>query len=180
MKMIEALLQEAVSANAELVDDGSAPLPADATVQQIPTLQPGFYRPLSPMLRARFAAFGAWTEATHGNWLDTKQMEALWAESAADEEAERVRRNLRIIAENWPNDAAALFKPERVSVFAALPEGNERVYLIWFDCMDEPEVWAYDTGGDARHRNLAAYLQAYLDDDLSAYSKPWILGNSPA
>lgn len=176
--MIEELLQQAIAANAELVESDNTPSPANQLTQHVPTLLPDFYRPLSPMLRARFAAFGAWREATHANWLSFEQMQALWPEQPRDEEMEQIRKNIQVVAENWANDAVALFKPERVSVFAAAREGNERLYLVWFDCIEEPEIWAYDTSGEAHYQNLATYLQAYIDDDLAAYSKHWILGNS--
>lgn len=32
------------------------------------------------MLKIRYGAFGKWINATHGDWLDTKEMESPWNE----------------------------------------------------------------------------------------------------
>ena len=37
------------------------------------------------MLKIRYGAFGKWINATHGDWLDTKEMESLWNEDEKDE-----------------------------------------------------------------------------------------------
>ena len=39
----------------------------------VPTLEKGVYRNVSPMLKIRYGAFGKWINATHGDWLDTKE-----------------------------------------------------------------------------------------------------------
>ena len=46
------------------------------------------------------------------------------------------------------------------------------------DGASEPEVWAYDSNGEARYADLDAYLRAALNDDLSAYDKRWRLAES--
>jgi len=127
------------------------------------------------MLKARFEQFGAWQAATHANWLSLTEMVKLWNNSA-DTGISSTKKMLEIISENWPNDAIALFKPERISVFAAQDTGNERIYLLWFDFSDEPEVWVYDANGEAHYKNLEMYFTAFLDDNLSAFENRWILG----
>jgi hypothetical protein len=174
--MITTLLKRTLADVSEQDGEPVTPTAAEPDQTRVPTLQPGRYRPLSPQLKDRFALFGAWYEASHADWLSLTEMEDLWAptESAA---AAR-RKNLAVIAENWQNDAVSLFKEDRISIFALSKEGTERMYLLWFDCVDEPEVWVYDTNGEAHYRDLKAYLQAYLDDDLTAYEKHWLLGNN--
>jgi hypothetical protein len=173
--MIDNLLRRTL---ADVSEQGGAPVtpsPAETDKTQVPTLQLRRYRSLSPQLKDRFALFGAWPEATHADWLSLAEMEELWAPLSSTAIARK--QNLDIIAENWQNDAVTLFKENRISIFALGEEGTERIYLLWFDCVDEPEVWVYDTNGEAHYRDLKAYLQAYLDDDLTAYEKHWLLGN---
>jgi hypothetical protein len=174
--MISTLLKRALADVSEQDGVPITPLPAESDKMQVPTLQPGRYRSLSPQLKDRFALFGAWPEATHADWLSLGEMEELWAPMSPTATARK--RNLSIIAENWQNDAISLFKENRISVFALSEEGTERIYLLWFDCVTEPEVWVYDANGEAHYRDLKAYLQAYLDDDLTAYENHWLLGNN--
>ena len=53
----------------------------------------------------------------------------------------------------------------------------EMICLIWFDGTEEPELWVYDCNGESRYKDLAAYLQAYIDDDVSASEVKWKLAD---
>lgn len=66
-----------------------------------------------------------------------------------------------------------LFRPSWVSLFAASDITNDRMYLLWLDFIDEPEVWAYDANGESRHTDLVTYLEAYIRSDISAAEKSW-------
>ena len=114
----------------------------------VPTLEKGVYRNVSPMLKIRYGAFGKWINATHGDWLDY-----------------------------WEDHATGLFAPNRISIFAASDNGYEMICLIWFDGTEEPELWVYDCNGESRYKDLAAYLQAYIDDDVSASEVKWKLAD---
>lgn len=61
--------------------------------------------------------------------------------------------------------------------FAASDNGYEMICLIWFDGTEEPELWVYDCNGESRYKDLAAYLQAYIDDDVSASEVKWKLAD---
>ena len=141
--------------------------------QGIPTLQPGFFRPGSPMLEERFKLFGRWTTASHGHWLSAADMETLWSDDEIDAFVHGVKQMQAASAEGWPNDASSLFRPERLSLFAGSEYSNERIYLLWLDFEDEPELWVYDANGESRYHDLATYLQAYLAEDVSAASISW-------
>jgi len=141
----------------------------------IPTIEKNFYRELSPMLTIRFAHMGGWEDATHGDWLDTSEMEIFWNDAENTERLESIKRNIIASIDNWINDAGALFKENRISVFAGSSYTYERIYLIWFDDIEEPELWVYDSNGISRYLNLEENLNAYLDDDLSASDSNWIL-----
>jgi hypothetical protein len=122
--------------------------------------------------------FGRWERATHGHWLGIDDMEALWKEHISNELLDGIR-SMRIAGEQgWPNEISALFKPERLSLFAGSDITNEKIYLLWLDFEDEPELWVYDSNGESRYKDLAEYLDAYLTDDLSAAERRWKLSES--
>lgn len=141
----------------------------------VPTLAPGVYRPCGPMLEARFELCGRWTIASHGHWLSAADMEALWSDTATagDPLLYGVKQTQIDGMENWPNEASALFRPERLSLFAGSDYTNEKIYLLWLDFEDEPELWVYDANGESRYKDLEAYLQAYLAEDVGAASISW-------
>lgn len=96
-------------------------------------------------------------------------MERFWDKHSKDATVMNVFASIH----NWENDIASLFKPNRVSVFAGSEYTSERVYLIWLDAKQEPEIWVYDTNGLSRYNDLLEYLSAYLEDDLSKASNTW-------
>ena len=143
----------------------------------VPTLEKGVYRNVSPMLKIRYGAFGKWINATHGDWLDTKEMESLWNEDEKDERLIGIVRDIKASKDYWEDHATGLFAPNRISIFAASDNGYEMICLIWFDGTEEPELWVYDCNGESRYKDLAAYLQAYIDDDVSASEVKWKLAD---
>ena len=146
-----------------------------STVNEVPTLDPDVRRPVSPMLRERFLFCGAWELATHGDWLSVDEMILIANNDTDDPRIAEIIVYKDSAALDWPNDAGGLFRPDRLSLFAGSDVTYERVYLLWVDDAVEPEVWVYDTNGNARYRDLEQYLNAYLSDDLSSYEKRWIL-----
>jgi hypothetical protein len=176
--MIKNLIEAAFAQTAKYWETAEEALrpkmwPPTPFSQGIPTLAPDVFRPSSPMLEERFQLFGRWTTASHGHWLSTSDMETLWSDRGADPFVESIKQMQVASAEGWPNDASALFRPERLSLFAGSEYNNERIYLLWLDFEDEPELWVYDTNGESRYRDLASYLQAYLAEDVSAASRSW-------
>lgn len=176
--MIEDLIEAAFTKTAQYREDAdevlrpkmSTPVPFP---HGIPTLEPGVFRPASPMLAERFNLLGRWTMASHGHWLSISDMEALWLKDGADPFVEGVKQMQVAGAEGWPNDPSILFRPERLSLFAGSEHNYEKIYLLWLDFEDEPEFWVYDANGESRYRDLSCYLRAYLTDDVSAASVSW-------
>jgi len=150
-------------------------LPAIPLEHGVPTLKAGVYRPVTPQLKERYELFGRWEKATHGHWLGIDDMEILWQETIADELLDGIKSTRVASEENWPNEVSALFRPERLSLFACSDITNEKIYLLWLDFEDEPEVWVYDSNGESRYKDLAEYLTAYLNGDLSASRHSWLL-----
>lgn len=161
----------------ELKDD-SIVHPRESHSKEIPTLKKENYREASPMLLERFNFAGAWEDSTHGDWLSISEMKYLWLNESKilNERIKEIKENLLSISENWANDAISLFKSNRISVFAASNYTNERIYLIWFDDIIEPELWVYDVNGFSRFENLEYYLDSYINDKVKD-NYEWILGN---
>ena len=86
-------------------------------------------------------------------------------------------RDIKASKDYWEDHATGLFAPNRISIFAASDNGYEMICLIWFDGTEEPELWVYDCNGESRYKDLAAYLQAYIDDDVSASEVKWKLAD---
>lgn len=172
MMNIEEALNKIIE---ELIDD-STPKPVAPFPKGIPTLKKGYFRPLSPMLKSRFEKLGGWEDATHGDWLDTTEMECFWESQIANERLNGIVNNVNSSINNWQNDAGSIFNHTRISVFAGSRDTYERIYLIWFDCIEEPELWVYDTNGEARYKNLLSYLASYINDDIAAFNEKWKLG----
>jgi hypothetical protein len=151
----------------------AAPVWNTRPTDRIPTLQPGFFRDASKMLSTRFQVIGRWVDATHGHWLDAQDMESLWADNIVDPMLNEIWQQHLAAKENWPNIASSLFLPERLSLFAGSDIGNEKVFLLWLDFVDEPEIWVYDSNGESRYKNFKEYLDAYIKDDISASANSW-------
>ncbi|MGI4796007.1 MAG: hypothetical protein ACRYG8_18465 [Janthinobacterium lividum] len=172
--MIKSLIYKSIEVNKSLRRGRAEILfPSSPMTKGLPTLRRGVYQDCSPMLSERYSIFGRWEHATHGHWLSVTDMEKLWEDRIDDEFLTRIKISRVACEENWANDAAALFKPERLSLFSCDDNGNERIYILWLDSEDEPELWVYDSNGESRYKNLEKYLEAYLDDDLSAHEKSW-------
>ncbi|MCG8710684.1 hypothetical protein JHU04_003983 [Brenneria sp. 4F2] len=140
---------------------------------KIPTLMKDVYRDASPMLSARFRLYGRWENATHGNWLSMSDMAHLWAQPIQDEFIDLIKFQSECLRKDWSNNAFALFKEDRLSLFAGSDIGNEAIFLLWLDDEVEPEIWVYDANGESRYKNFNDYLVAYLNDDVSAATVSW-------
>jgi len=149
------------------------PLPPDPLDAGVPTLKPGIRRKFSPMLRKRFEEYGRWERATHATWLSLDDMASLWEEAPADPLRAEYKLQYEAAKADWPNHATALFRDDRLTLFAVSDLDNESVVLLWLDFEPEPEVWVYDANGESRFRNLEDYLDAYLGDEVSAARRTW-------
>jgi hypothetical protein len=175
--MIENTLKKAVDKRLSLGGPHTRfppgpPAPAAQLSQGIPTLEKGVARDVSPQLRERYVACGRWLHATHGHWLGLDDMRALW-DAPADPLVQAIKLQAESLRDNWANHAYALFRPARLSLFAGSDLGNESIFLLWLDFEDEPEVWVYDANGESRYKDLGAYLESYLADDVSAAERSW-------
>lgn len=173
MRDIDSILEEVAN---ELKNDSKMFQPESEQALNIQTLKKGVYRNLSPQLKARFSRMGAWHDSTHGDWLSMSEIEKLVSGNLDTSRLKRIKTNFDAAAEHWANDVISLLLPERVSYFAASEFTYERVYLIWFDGYEEPEVCVYDVNGESRYVDLESYLLAYLKDDKESVIQTWKLG----
>jgi hypothetical protein len=185
--MIKDLVKRAIAKNRALAKEASLKLeiplepeleriktlPATPLGTGIPTLQIGVYQPFTPQLEERYELFGRWEAATHGHWLGLSDMEALWKTPIEDVFLAKIQSSRLAAERGWPNDASALFKPERLSLFACDNIGPEKIYLLWLDDEYEPQFFVYDANGESRYKDLEAYLNAYLAGDISAAESRW-------
>ena len=173
--MIREHIQQAI--NNRLAFDGPfnvVPEPASTAFDgRIPTLKNGVWQKASPMLQARFAHCGRWLSATHGSWLSISDMETLWQEHIEDTFLDEIKMNAVASSDNWDNHALGLFRSHRLSLFSGSDYSYEMVILLWLDSTVEPEVWVYDCNGESRYKDLNDYLNAYINDDVSACERSW-------
>ena len=148
-------------------------LPATPLGPGIPTLRIGEYRPFTPQLKERYELFGRWEMATHGHWLGLSDMESLWKTPIENDFLDEIQSHRLAGETERPNEASSLFKPERLSLFAGSDINYEKIYLLWLDCEDEPELWVYDPNGESRYKDLEEYLNAFLAGDISACERRW-------
>ena len=107
----------------------------DIVGRGVPTLKPGIFRPMTPMLQSRFEYAGTWENAFNGHsMLSLDEMEKAWTD---DEKLYAVS----IRQEHWKDSPPAIYPSEHLSLFAHNIEGEE-IYLIWPDSLvGEPRVW---------------------------------------
>jgi len=173
--MIKSLVDSSIEKRRSFLKDISRLrlLPAATLDEGVPTLRSGQRQSFSPQLKERYELFGRWETATHGHWLGLGDMEGLWQETINDDFLNRIKSQRIACEEGWSNSAPALFKPERLSLFACSDLTNEQIYLLWLEFEDEPELWVYDSNGESRYKDLEEYLRAYLSDDVSASARSW-------
>jgi len=122
----------------------------------IPTLREGVHRPVTPMLAARFAYAGTWTQSLQ-TWLGIADMERAHVDSVVGEHIASHR-------EHWEGSAPARFPSERLSLFGLVDEQPEdQTYLVWPPGDGpEPELWTYAGHHEQRFPDLRHYLRWVL------------------
>ncbi|HSI62938.1 MAG TPA: hypothetical protein VLE43_07455 [Candidatus Saccharimonadia bacterium] len=127
----------------------------------VPTLDPDFSRPITPMLAARFEFASGWESGTYGHsWLSIAEMRELWTDrekmAAVD-----VRK------EHWDDSPPATCPWKQLSLFAADYLGGEEIYLVWPNEFEvEPSVVAYFL--DTRHEfaDLSKMWEFYVAEEI--------------
>lgn len=122
----------------------------------IQMLDDKYARPLSPMLRARFAFVARWVNAhLDQDWLGLEDIKNFKSDSVLMEWVD-----LRI--ENWEKFPPASVPKSRVAIFGYNPYEPEETYLVWPEEGDsEPEVWRYFGADYKLFNNLESFL-AYV------------------
>ena len=145
-------IEELLNTTVALLEGDSEMTEAIDFSKGVPTLEKGIYRNVSPMLEARYKKLGGWIDATRGDWFDVKEMELFWTNETEDDRLAGIIQNVKASINHWEDHAAGLFAPNRVSIFAASESTSEIICLVWFDSVEEPELWVYDCNGESRYK----------------------------
>ena len=132
--------------------------PPEAATAGIPTLDPDVSRKPTPMLRARYAFAGSWTNASAGQeWLSLADM----AKIPRDK---KVMKHIRSHRDHWEGSAPAQFEFDRLSLFALSRDNPEsHMYLVWPEQeKGEPELWTYSGQSERKFKDLKAYVESIL------------------
>ncbi|QIF02153.1 hypothetical protein [Roseimicrobium sp. ORNL1] len=127
----------------------------------VPTLDPDFSRPITPMLAARFKFASRWENGTYGHdWLSVAEMRELW--TARDKMgAVDVRK------EYWDDSPPATCPWNRLSLFAVDYLGGEEIYLLWPDELEEePSVVAYFLDTPHEFPDLSKMWEFYVAEQV--------------
>jgi hypothetical protein len=125
----------------------------------LPTLRKNVYRPVSPMLEPRFRMAGTWDNAGVGHtWLGPVEMEKSWS-------AARVRKQIAIRRDHWPNSVLRRYEDECVCLFGIEMEESEETYLAWRGTDVEPLVVLYSGHEEKEFENFKTFLLYLLGGD---------------
>lgn len=157
----------------ELLERARAITPGQPTLQEhrstgtlgsdrtIMTLNPGIFRPLSPMLKARFEFCHAWKDAyLSQDWLGLQEIRN-WPNN------QNIVRRLELRQENWDFVPPASVPPENCAIYAVNPYELDETYLVWTDDAEEPQIWEFFGADYKMFTNLDRYLEFILGDRSS-------------
>jgi hypothetical protein len=153
------LLQRMKQLNDSEEDYGPNDLtPPEPRQNQIATLEPGFNRVLSPMLKARFDYAASWENARlNQNWLSLSEISKV-------HENPEILESIALRLENWGFVPPATNSKTECAIFAHNPFETDETYLIWNGSADEPEVWEFFGGDYSVFSNLERYLEYIVGD----------------
>ncbi|MEM7477843.1 MAG: hypothetical protein AAF483_22890 [Planctomycetota bacterium] len=145
--------------NADLAEMGLEPekytqsLDEPVRIKNLPTLEQGTRRLISPMLKERFAFCGRWRRFGE-IWLSAEQMETVCRNR-------QFKRNFRIQKEEWENSAPAIIPPNRLTVYSVSShDDGDYTYLVWPERQNgEPQLWRYQSQSETQFKNLQEFLE---------------------
>lgn len=125
----------------------------------VPTLHPDYYRPLTPMLRARFEYASEWRNAYAGHdWLSIQQMKDATKDG-------KLLDKVKSCAEMWSSSPPARFAMSQISLFGIYFDQGEETYLVWPTTDGaEPHVVSYAGNYEREFNNLKDYLSFILHE----------------
>ena len=134
--------------------------PAESARRGVPTLAPGKYQPLTPMIAERFRFCGDWHNAFIG---------MIWPGVSALERAARsrkVKEEVRTRRKYWEGSAPAMYPDEKLALLGFDLVDGSAIYLVWTG-NQEPSVAWYEAQHEDTFRNLNGLLR-YLVGDAKA------------
>ncbi|WP_046215998.1 hypothetical protein [Paenibacillus wulumuqiensis] len=121
--------------------------------EQIPTLDKGVLRPVSPQLLERFAYAGSWLDLGE-HMLDPVQMKEVM-------NGQPFREWIAAMRDNREDSAPARYPDDRLSVLSVISEDDgEYTLLVWpEDKSAEPRVYRYYSQQEQQFEDLADWLR---------------------
>lgn len=104
----------------------------------------------------------------YGYWFLVVDMVVLWDE-LIDLLLCEICEMCEVVEENWFDEVFVLFCLECLLLFVGNDVLNDKIYLFWFDCEEELEIWVYDLNGEGCYLNFVVYFFVYFDDDFIVF-----------
>ncbi|WP_428145563.1 hypothetical protein [Delftia acidovorans] len=128
----------------------------------IMTFEPGFSRPISPMLKKRFEFCSTWENAyLSQKWLSIDEINN-W------ENDEKINEWVNLRKENsYDGDPLEDYPMRNLAIFAINPYEPEEIYLVWDEGRLEPRVWHYVGAEFYRFnsfRRFLLYINGMMED----------------
>jgi hypothetical protein len=148
------------------------PLPKEAGESRILTLQDGAYKPLSPMLRARFDFASRWEDAyLLQMWMGLNDIENYQSN-------DQLVRWISLRRENWETAPPASVGADQCAVFGYDPYEPDETYLVWKEGVEEPGVWQYFGAENCYFHDFERFLEYIVgdrpEDDLDRLYSIWV------
>ncbi|UCJ06296.1 hypothetical protein KTO58_21875 [Chitinophaga pendula] len=122
------------------------------------TLQQEVHRPLSAMLRERFAHSGGWQHHSGEYWLGMGEIVTAILQPSFDKLIKGYRKQRK-------QSAPALFPDEQLSVFSLVNEGRDGITFLVWNKQEEPECWRYSGTQEQRFANLSLFLDWFNEHE---------------
>ena len=152
------LLERMKLFNSQNQDLGEQKIVSVEPLKQISTLAPNVFRPLSPMLNARFNYCSSWINAYHEqSWLSLNEI-------ASATESQTIKQSLDLRMENWSWLPPGSVSPEDCAIFAHNPYDFDETYLVWTSSSEEPTIWCYLDADYKMFNNLNRYIEYIIGD----------------
>lgn len=155
---IKVLLKKLEAMNSEEYGDEQVISPPEKISGRIATLEPGVFKPISPMLRSRFEYAPRWVNARLSQtWLSLSDIEN------ARKNPEIVKSiNLRI--ENWDFVPPGSTPLKECAIFGHNSYESDETYLVWEGEEEEPSIWEFFQADYYYFKNFKNYLEYIAGD----------------
>lgn len=163
MNVIDLLRKYKIKRDSEIQSLGphkiEKPIPF---TDKIMTLEPGFHRTLSPMLKKRFEFCSEWNNAyLSQKWMSIEEINN-WTNNAKIKEWVNLRKD-----NSYNGEPLEDCPMKNIAIFSINPYEPEEIYLVWNEGKLEPRVWHY-VGSEFytfnSFRRFLLYINGMMED----------------